>query len=289
MKQQLVIIIISFILGCSSGVIMHRSDFCIAGMFRDLFLFRSSPLLRSLLLAIAASMLLFETARLSGLPNYQLPSSLFGQPAVTNLLGGALFGIGMVLAGGCVVGTLYRMGTGNLPAIFAFIGLIVGSTLYAEFHPAWKQLTLATQLHDSATLWQLLRLQPTTVYILSLAILCGFLFRWQVRGQLIRPNAVKGYLQPRMAALLLALIGVFSFSLTGMPIGVSTSYAKVGAFVEQLSILSASGAELARLSGSGSSFFGIFWDGAAALEVSMLNWKGNVHLLRPVVRGCQSL
>jgi len=281
MEQQLLIMFIAFLIGCSSGIVMHRADFCIAGMFRDLFLFRNSPLLRSLILAVTASMLLFEIARLSGLLNYQLPSSLYGQPSLTNLLGGTLFGIGMVLAGGCVVGTLYKLGAGSLPALFALAGLIIGSTLYAEFHPLWKQLSVATRLHESATLWQLLKLPPTSVYIPFLAILSVFLLRWQARGQLVRPNVVKGYLQPRSAALLLALIGLCSFALTGMPIGVSTSYAKVGAFVEQITVPEHV-ASLGYFQGRGFEYLsplagqtltagaGPFWDGLSLVQFPLI-------------------
>lgn len=155
---------------------------------------------------------------------------------MTNLLGGVLFGIGMVLAGGCVVGTLYKLGSGSLPAVGSFIGLIVGSTLYAEFHPFWKQLSLSTRLSSSANIPQLLGIQPTTVFIVVLAILSCGLFRWQTKDKLIRPSVVKGYLQPRTAAILLAIIGVISFTFTGMPLGITTSYAKIGAYFEQLII-----------------------------------------------------
>lgn len=213
---------------------MHRADFCIAGMFRDLFLFRNSPLLRSLILLVAGNMLLFEVARVTGLISYQLPSSLFGLPAITTLLGGILFGIGMVLAGGCVIGTLYKLGAGSLPASCAFVGLLAGSALYAEFHPQWKQLATTTRLGDAATLPQLLNLPQTLVMAVILAGLVLLLWRWQKNQKLLRPNILKGYLQPRSAALLLALISLFSFTLTGMPLGITTSYVKGGAFIEQL-------------------------------------------------------
>ncbi|WP_303722195.1 YeeE/YedE thiosulfate transporter family protein [Malonomonas rubra] len=215
---------------------MHRSDFCLAGMFRDLFLFRNSPLLRSLVLLIACTMLLFEAARLLGLLSFSLPSSLFGLPSLTNLLGGLLFGIGMVLAGGCVIGTLYKVGAGNFPSACAFLGLIIGSTLYAEFHPQWKQLETQTRFTDAATLPQLIGLSQSSACFVVLAIFGGFLFRWHQNGLLRRPSVVKGYLQPQTAALLLAVIGLVSFSLTGMPLGITTSYVKVGAFFEQLII-----------------------------------------------------
>lgn len=260
---------------------MHRSDFCIAGMFRDLFLFRNSPLLRSLILLIAFSMLLFEMAHLVGLLNYTLPSSLYALPSLTNLLGGIIFGIGMVLAGGCVVGTLYKLGAGNLPAACAFIGLLIGSALYAEFHLSWKKLTIATRLGDAATLPQLLGLPSTLLFCLLLIGAGGLLYRWQAKGLLLRPNRVKGYLQPRTAALLLAVIGLISFSLLGMPIGITTSYAKVGAFFEQL-LIPEHVASLGYFQGRGFEYFsplsnqtlqagaGPFWDGLALVQFPLI-------------------
>lgn len=281
MENQTAIILASLLLGIFSGVIMHRSDFCIAGMFRDLFLFRNSPLLRNLVLLVAFSMLLFQAARLAGLLRYDLPSSLFGLPSITTLLGGSLFGIGMVLAGGCVVGALYKLGSGNVPAVYTFIGLVVGSTLYAEIHPTWKQLADATRLSEAASLPQLLGLQPATVFISILALLSLFLFRWQTKGLLARPNVIKGYLQPRTAALLLALIGLLSFALTGMPLGITTSYAKVGAYFEQL-LLPEHVASLGYFQGRGFQYFsplsnrilnagaGPFWDGLSLVQFPLI-------------------
>lgn len=234
MAAETLIILISLLLGLASGAIMHRSDFCIAGMFRDLFLFRYSPQLPSLILLIAVSMLLFEGAQLAGLLSDNLATVLFGAPALTIIPGGILFGIGMVLAGGCVVGTLYKLGSGSLTAVAALFGLVTGSTLYAEFHPQWLQLQIATRLGASATLPQLLETSPAPVFLMVLTILAIVLYRWQQGGQLHRPSVIQGTLQPATAALLLAVIGLISLVLLGMPLGITTAYAKAGGFFEQL-------------------------------------------------------
>jgi hypothetical protein len=46
-------------LGGIAGFVMHRADFCMAGMFRDLFLYRRLGRLPALLLAVTSSMVLF--------------------------------------------------------------------------------------------------------------------------------------------------------------------------------------------------------------------------------------
>lgn len=223
----------SLLLGLAAGVVMHRADFCIAGMFRDLFLTGVDGMQRSLLLLIAASMVLLEVGRLAGLlPGMQV---LYKTPALTNLLGGILFGIGMVLAGGCVVGTLYKMGAGRFPSLLAFFGLLAGSVLYAEIHPVWMAWTDYLKLPVTGKTLPVHLGLATTPMIFGLAVILAVpLWRWLRTGAMVRPSVVSGYLQPWKAALLLALIGAAACGLLGSPMGITTSYAKMGSWIEQL-------------------------------------------------------
>jgi len=227
------LLVIGLLLGLIAGFVMHRADFCIAGMFRDLFLFRSASKLRALALYLATTMVLFELARLCGLlPLYPFP--LLGTASLASILGGALFGVGMVLAGGCVVGTLYRMGTGSSLSFVAFVGLIVGSTLYAEFHPFWKKLlTASTLFSGTITIPQYLALSPTPLIAIAVILLGTLLFAWFRSGQMNVRLYAKGALQLWQAALILAGVSLASYLLIGMPLGITTAYAKAGAWVEQ--------------------------------------------------------
>ena len=229
---HLLIIVSSLLLGLVAGFVMHRSDFCVAGMFRDLFMFRDGYLLRVLLLLVAASMALFELFRLLGLlAPYPFP--LLGPASLTSLMGGVVFGLGMVLAGGCVVGTLYKLGAGAVVSGAALVGLLAGSALYAEFHPWWKGLAAATRISgEVVTLPQWLGVSPSGLMLPALAVMGALLYRWWRRGLLARPGFAEGWLQPWKAALILALIGLASYFFVGMPLGITTSYAKLGATVE---------------------------------------------------------
>lgn len=227
-----VIVSASFLLGWAAGYVMHRSDFCIAGMFRDLFLFRNTSMLRMLVLAVVASMILFEVARLLGLLS-TYPFPLLGPPSLANLVGGLLFGMGMVLAGGCVVGTLYKMGAGSLLGALAVLGLIAGSTLYAEVHPVWSVLVRATTVFPGKiTVPEILGVTPTLLVVPVAAAGSLLLLRWYRKDRWQRSSSAEGYLQPWRAALGLALIGTLSFAVIGMPLGITTAYAKMGAYIE---------------------------------------------------------
>jgi len=240
MENQAAIIIftISLSVGLGAGVVMHRADYCLAGMFRDLFLFRQHFMLRTLLLGILASMFLFEVARqLKLLPLYPFPT--LGPPVLTTIFGGVLFGAGMVLAGGCVVGTLYKMGSGSVLSLVAFTGLLAGSAIYAEIHPWWqivaRKTMLLPMLPKAITLPQAWGLDPLILLAPLFLGLSIALFFWGRRNNgWQRPSHAAGYLQPWLAALLLALLGAASYVLTGLPMGVATPYAKIAAMIENL-------------------------------------------------------
>ena len=95
----------------------------------------------------------------------------------------------MVLAGGCVVGVLYKAGGGSLPAGLAILGLLAGSAVYAEIHPYWSRLAQASAWPGPAvTLPQLTGVAPG--WWVAMVALCGgwFCWQWQRRG-LWRPPA----------------------------------------------------------------------------------------------------
>lgn len=230
-SPYLIIVLASAVAGLAAGFVMHRSDFCVTAMFRDLFLFRDFFLLRMLVLLVVVSMVLFEAGRLAGwLRPYPFP--LLGPPAATTLIGGFFFGIGMVLAGGCVVGTLYKLGSGSVVSLVAFAGLLAGSAWYAEWHPAWSALATATRITDALALPQWLALPPP---LLTLPLAAGggvLLYRWWKRGLMQRRSQAAGHLPAWQAAVVLAVIGFGSYLFVGMPLGITTSYAKLGATFE---------------------------------------------------------
>jgi len=220
-------------IGLAAGFFMHRSDFCLVRAFRDLFLFRSAAFFHPLVLLISVGAVLFEAARLLGcLPYYPFP--WFGPPSLGNILGGFLFGVGMVLSGGCVVGVLYKLGGGSLLAGVAFAGLLTGSALYAEIHPVWNALSATLRLGAAVTLPQALGISPTLGVLLL--VVPGMLWCWsgRRRGAWRQTHLADGFIPRWKTALLLAVLGFASVLVLGMPMGVTTCYAKTAAYVERL-------------------------------------------------------
>ncbi len=81
---------------------------------------------------------------------------------------------------------------------------------------------------------QLLLQPPWLLVVVLEVLLIPLLFVWFRQRRMERPAVVASYLQPWKAALLLALIGTASVLLVGMPLGITTSYSKMGAFLLQL-------------------------------------------------------
>jgi uncharacterized membrane protein YedE/YeeE len=233
-QGYLLIVASSLAIGLIAGFVMHRADFCTTASFRDMFLFRDFFLMRQMILLIVVSMALFELGRHSGLITHT-PFPLLGAPSLSNLVGGFVFGIGMVLAGGCVVGSLYKMGSGSIASALAFAGMLAGSAYYAEIHPHWSAFARATILvEDAITVPQWLGVSPTSL-LLPLAAAGGiWLFAEFRAGRMQRPAFALGHLAPWRAAVILALLGFASYALIGMPMGITTSYSKLGASIESL-------------------------------------------------------
>jgi len=129
-----------WLIGVAFGVVLQRSRLCFAGAFRDLILLGDGRLFRAILvgLAVATVGFVFLEARLAPDPGFGIaPAGPHIQPVgIATVVGGVLFGVGMVLAGGCVSGSLWRMGEGYVASWVAMAGIVAG-TIVANRQWAW--------------------------------------------------------------------------------------------------------------------------------------------------------
>ena len=131
----MVILLIAFAVGVILGVLFEKGQFCMTLMLTESVFFKNHRRIVGLIGAISASMILFNLALYFGLiDKFNLLRSIgvspnFFQPPLVverDLIGGLLFGFGMILAGGCVAGILFRIGEGQLSSVVAFLGLMAG-------------------------------------------------------------------------------------------------------------------------------------------------------------------
>lgn len=112
------------LLGAAFGALVQRSHFCTMGCVSDAVLFGSFRRARIWALALATALLGSQALELGGAVD--LAASAYRAPSLFwlgALLGGLLFGFGMVLAGGCVGRNLARLGAGSLKALATLLVL----------------------------------------------------------------------------------------------------------------------------------------------------------------------
>lgn len=129
-----------FALGISLGFVLQKSRFCLVSALRDPILIGMTQLTRAFLLLLGISILGFALVSW-GASQRNIPLILNVFPlGVHTVVGGLLFGIGMVLAGGCSTGILMRIGEGFAMQGVAFFGLVVGAVLGERSLIYWRNL-----------------------------------------------------------------------------------------------------------------------------------------------------
>jgi uncharacterized membrane protein YedE/YeeE len=133
-------------LGLGVGLVLQRGRLCFAGAFRDLFLMRNGTMMRAIIVGLAVVAPIFALIESRAVPEPSFGAIAVGAhvlPLGLNVpVGGLLFGIGMVVAGGCVSGTLYRIGEGYVASWASLLGILLGLSLAAHTWNAWYTWTI---------------------------------------------------------------------------------------------------------------------------------------------------
>ncbi|WP_326541148.1 YeeE/YedE family protein [Pseudorhodoferax sp.] len=122
----------SFVLAVVFGAIAQRTHFCTMGAVADIVNIGDWSRMRMWALAAGVAMVGFNT--MVGLGWVEARNTIYALPRwvwLSNIVGGLLFGFGMVLASGCGSKTLVRIGGGNLKSlvVFAVLGLTAYMTM----------------------------------------------------------------------------------------------------------------------------------------------------------------
>ena len=222
------------------GIIMYRSDFCMAGAFRDIFLFRDYLRLRALLLLVAllaCSLYLMRSFRL--ISSY--PPSFFGMPSAASLLGGFLFGAGMVLGGGCLTSTLYKLGGGSMASAITFCGVVFGGLASAAIYPFVYSFARSTVLFSGKTAME--HIIGGSSDALFVAILLLLVLALSVKGKRRRFQTAyaRGYVAPWKASLMMAFVITAVLVVSGRPLAVNMGFEKLSGILSATVLPSVAG------------------------------------------------
>ena len=156
--------------GAAFGFVLQRSRFCFASAFRDLFLLHDRRVALGILAAIAAGSLGYQVVFGAWVPDptmgYVPPTAHIAPAGWHLVLGGGAFGLGMVLAGGCISGNLYRLGEGSTTAPVALVSAGLG--FWGGF-AAWPFL-YTREIATAPVIWLPERFGYAGALVLQLAI-----------------------------------------------------------------------------------------------------------------------
>ncbi|PAF47160.1 hypothetical protein BKH46_05030 [Helicobacter sp. 12S02634-8] len=178
--------------GILLGFVLQRGRFCMVGAYRDLILNKKTTIFLAIFIAIAiqsVGIFLLQDAHIIELnfkPFFWL----------STIIGGVIFGFGMVLAGGCATGTWYRAGEGLIGSYIALLGYMLGAamTKFGVLNPIHQ--SIKSYAIEDSTLYQTLGISPW-VLVGILAIIVG-IFTYQ---ELKKPKKKIATLTPRKSGL----------------------------------------------------------------------------------------
>jgi hypothetical protein len=133
----------SFAVAVVFGAIAQRTHFCTMGAVSDIVNMGDWTRMRMWVLAIGVAILGFNG--MVGLGWIEAGKSIYAGPRfiwLSALVGGLMFGFGMVLASGCGSKTLVRVGGGSLKALVVFV--VLGVAAYATMRGITAVLRVAT-------------------------------------------------------------------------------------------------------------------------------------------------
>ena len=143
-------ILSGLIVGIAFGYILQRGRYCVNTAFRDVIFINDFTLLRAYVLGVVITIIganLIEDMgwlRMLDEDGDVITGELYRQAFVpwANIIGGYIFGMGIVLAGGCGSGILYRVGEGLMAALVAVFGFYFGivTTKFGLLKPIYESL-----------------------------------------------------------------------------------------------------------------------------------------------------
>jgi uncharacterized protein len=193
-----------FALAFVFGFTAARTNFCTMGALSDIVNMGSWARMRTWMLALAVAML--GTAWLALAGQIDIAKAVQLRPVVpwlSLLAGGALFGVGMTIAGGCANRNLVRLGAGSVRSLVVLAFMAIASYmalkgLFAQWRSDWLdpvRIDLAafgwTDASLATAFAKITGLAPRAALALVAAVLGGGLLVFVLRDRRYRANRIQ--------------------------------------------------------------------------------------------------
>jgi uncharacterized membrane protein YedE/YeeE len=225
-------VVTGLFVGLLFGFILQRGRFCMNSAFRDAILLKDNVLLKTVFVALLVEMIGFSIMDMTGAIAINPKPFWWG----ANLLGSFIFGIGMVLAGGCASGITYRVGEGMVGSMTAVLGLAIGGYITAAgfLKPFKANLQAATTISgadgSALTLHGILGMDYTTLaLIILLIVLAVWYFIARKNGEEYEVDKGWGWVT---TGTLVGFVGILAFPLSAAagrnyPLGITAGWINI--------------------------------------------------------------
>ena len=200
-------IISGLVVGGLIGFILQRGRFCMNTAFRDTIFIKDFTMFRAYLIALIV--MIVGSNVLDDMGIIHLKAQTFYPLA--NIVGGYIFGLGIVLAGGCGSGIIYRMGEGQLASWFAVFGFFlgIGATTNGVLRPVYDLSRSISVGSSGMTLYGLIG-EGLAVKWIVIAVLSVVLFLFTLKSKPFSLRKQKGFYWS-VTAVLMGIMGVVTF------------------------------------------------------------------------------
>ena len=131
--------------GFAYGLMLQYGRFCFASASRDLFAAGVPRMAVGVLIALMFFSIIQATLASTNMSTFH--PAPFG---IHMLIAGVIFGLGMVLSGGCASGSLYKVGEGNMTNLIAVVvGLCIGQAVFVDVGGIFDALVPASWEHTA--------------------------------------------------------------------------------------------------------------------------------------------
>lgn len=198
LSEPTLLVLGGLLVGMMFGIFAQQSRFCLRAAALEFSRMQSADRLPIWLLAFSSALLATQVLCAGGHIDIHETRQLASPQSLSGaLLGGVMFGTGMVMARGCASRLLVLSATGNLRALLSGLvfAVVAQASLYGALKPArdWLSGLWTTVEVGGNDLTRHLGLGPAGVYLFGgMWLVAGLVLTWRNRSSLWRTIAAVG-------------------------------------------------------------------------------------------------
>jgi len=167
------------------GIILQRSRYCIVRAFREPFMTGEATAPVAIIISVLVALIGFTVIKYFGVGNAGETAiraiemkSVYANFWLRALIGGFIFGLGMTVAGGCAVGTLWRAGEGHVKLWMSALGFTIMAPISKEFIVPGITKIIPESLRSKMFLPEYIGYTGAVVLILVILLLWYVFVKW---------------------------------------------------------------------------------------------------------------